>query len=59
MSKNYKLAFKIAGGLVPVVMTVLAAYLGDVTPVIRDICTVMLPAGNVTQVIEADAGAPR
>lgn len=57
MSKNYKLAFKIAAGVIPVVMAVVGAIYGDVTPVVRDLCTTALPTGSVAPAIEADAGA--
>lgn len=52
-----KLVLKIGVTVVPIVMAVLTAMYGDITPVVRDFCETMLPSG--TMVHEVDAGAAR
>lgn len=60
MNKNYKLAFKLAAAVVPIIMGVVGAYFGNVQPVVRDVCALLLPVGTSIQVpSQADAGAPR
>lgn len=54
---NKKLVLKIGATVVPVVVAVLTAMYGDVTPMVRDFCETVLPSG--TLVHEVDAGAPR
>jgi hypothetical protein len=64
---NYKQAFKAAAVIAPGIMAALAYFFGDFTPVVKDVCNVLLanpgrPAG-VTQTepdyTAGDAGAPR
>lgn len=55
--KNAKLVLKVGAAVVPIVVAVLTAIYGDVTPVIRDFCDAALPSS--VQVKEVDAGAPR
>lgn len=57
MKPNVRLALKVGAMVVPIVMAVLTAIYGDVTPIVRDFCEAALP--NNVQVKEVDAGAPR
>lgn len=57
MRPNVRLALKVGVAVVPIVMAVLTAIYGDVTPIVRDLCEAALPA--TIQVKEVDAGAPR
>lgn len=54
---NKKLVLKIGATAVPVVVAVLTALYGDVTPMVRDFCATVLPPG--TLIHEVDAGAAR
>jgi hypothetical protein len=62
-SKQYTLFFKIAAGVVPVIMAAAGYFYGDITPVVRDVCGTLLPAGTVVTrpsvTVIQDAGAPR
>lgn len=57
MKPNIRLVLKVGAAVVPIVMAVLTAIYGDVTPIVRDLCEAALPA--TIQVKEVDAGAPR
>ena len=54
---NKQLILKIAGVTVPLLVALAGIFYGDVTPVIRDLCEVALPAGAFGP--QVDAGAPR
>lgn len=62
-SKAYTLVFQIAAVVIPVAMTIAAATWGDMQPIVRDICGVMLKSTIVVPQAEpsypADAGAAR
>ncbi len=57
-SKNYRLGFQLAALVVPVIMALAGVFWGDITPIARDFCSVVLPAGSLTP-LPTDAGAPR
>lgn len=62
--KAYTLAFKVAAAVVPLIMAAVAYAYGDITPVVRDICGVLLPSDGVVEVrpsvtVVEDAGAVR
>jgi hypothetical protein len=64
-SKNYVLGFKIAAGVVPVLMAAAGYYFGDIQPVVRDVCGLLLSSdqaivpSSAIRVNSGDAGAPR
>lgn len=60
-SAKYKTAFRVAGVIVPLLMGAAGFFWGDVEPIVRDACTLLLPRGSVTRpsVTVVDAGAAR
>lgn len=46
-SPRYKTAFRIAGVIVPLLMGAAGLFYGDIEPVVRDACEVLLPKGSV------------
>lgn len=60
-SPRYKTAFRIAGVIVPLLMGAAGLFYGDITPIARDFCSLVLPSGSVVRpsVTVVDAGAPR
>ena len=63
-SIRYKKAYAIAAVVVPTIMTLAGYFYGDIEPVVRDACEVLLPKGSVVRPSVTikqgpDAGATR
>ncbi len=56
---KYKLAFQVAAVIVPLIMGIVGVVYGDPKPVIRDVCSTLLPGEVVAHPQPEDAGAPR
>jgi len=62
---RYKTGFRIASVIVPLLMAAAGYFYGDLEPIARDICGVVLPKGALnpparpSDTTLGDAGAPR
>lgn len=45
--RRYKQAFKVAAYVVPLVLSLASYFFGDVQPMVRDVCSMLLPPGSV------------